>query len=219
MSLLAVDIGNSRIKLGLFAAPAGATSVPSPSRTLALTDQDLDQSTALVELLKDEPADTPWWIVSVNRPATGKLKDWIGRNRPTAKVRLLGFGDLPIAVKLDHPDRVGNDRLAAAAAANRLRNPARAAIIIHVGTAIVVDLVNAAGEFSGGGDFAWHRHFRAGAASIHRSVAAKSARRIARPAAGGGHFNVGSHPQRIVLGGHRRDARVDCSVFGIAVGL
>jgi type III pantothenate kinase len=42
------------------------------------------------------------------------------------------------------------DRLASAVAVNRLRDPARPAIVIDLGSAITVDLVSAAGEFLGG---------------------------------------------------------------------
>ena len=45
---------------------------------------------------------------------------------------------------------VGIDRLLAAVAANRLRNPKRPAVIVDLGTAITVDLVDAEGVFRGG---------------------------------------------------------------------
>src|SRR5262249_49663366 len=58
--------------------------------------------------------------------------------------------DLPLVVNLDHPDRVGIDRLLDAVAANVLRAPEQAAIVIDSGTATTVDLVSAAGAFEGG---------------------------------------------------------------------
>ena len=51
---------------------------------------------------------------------------------------------------MEHPDQVGIDRLAGAAAVNRLRDPARPAIIIDAGSAITVDLITADGIFRGG---------------------------------------------------------------------
>ena len=57
---------------------------------------------------------------------------------------------LLIAVGLEHPERVGLDRLAAAAAVNRLRSPDRGAIIVDTGSAVTVDLLSADGVFRGG---------------------------------------------------------------------
>jgi type III pantothenate kinase len=48
------------------------------------------------------------------------------------------------------PARVGIDRLLAALAADRLRRPDRAAIVVDLGTAITVDLLDADGAFRGG---------------------------------------------------------------------
>jgi type III pantothenate kinase len=48
------------------------------------------------------------------------------------------------------PARVGQDRLAAAVAAQRLKQPDRAAIVIDAGSAITVDIISPAGDFLGG---------------------------------------------------------------------
>ena len=63
---------------------------------------------------------------------------------------LLTSGDLPLVVKLPRPDMVGVDRLLDALAANRLRTPGRPAVVVDVGSAITVDLVDADGAFLGG---------------------------------------------------------------------
>ena len=57
---------------------------------------------------------------------------------------------MPIKVAVERPDWVGIDRLAGAVAANRLRDPKKAAIVVGVGTAITVDLLSADGVFRGG---------------------------------------------------------------------
>ncbi len=151
-SLIAVDIGNTRIKLGLFAALEGNSSwgkqndLPAPSRSFAMPTTGWDPQ-ALQQWLNDVPAETPWRIASVNRPAAAKLNAWIGGRWPT---RMLADTDVPITTAVEHPEWVGIDRLAGAAAANRLRDPARGAIVVSVGTAITVDLVMADGIFRGG---------------------------------------------------------------------
>ncbi len=156
MSLIAVDIGNSRIKLGHFAVPGGEVGLPTPTKILSVSAVDLPTE-QLEDWLRDISDSTVWWIASVNRPATVRLTQWIERQfkgtpkaaRP-AKVRLLSHFDLPIKAAVEYPNRVGIDRLAGAVAANRLRNSARPAIIVDVGSAITVDLVNSQGIFCGG---------------------------------------------------------------------
>jgi type III pantothenate kinase len=66
------------------------------------------------------------------------------------EVRLLTHRELPIEVKLEFPDRVGLDRLAAAVAVNVLRTAGSPAIVVDAGSAITVDLVAADGAFEGG---------------------------------------------------------------------
>ena len=171
--IIAVDIGNARIKLGLF-AECCAEGLPEPVRTLPLlgNEPELNQ---IVAWLSDIPryggADIPvcpvecglhgrqeclphltheWWIASVNRPAATRLIDWLRDHRPGDRVTLLAAGDLPLEVRLQRPDMVGIDRLVDAVAANRLRQPERPAVIVDVGTAITVDLVSADGAFLGG---------------------------------------------------------------------
>ena len=91
-----------------------------------------------------------WHIGSVNRPAASRLIDWLRDHRPDDEIMLLTSGDLPLVVKLPRPDMVGVDRLLDALAANRLRTPGRPAVVVDVGSAITVDLVDADGAFLGG---------------------------------------------------------------------
>lgn len=146
--LVAVDIGNNRIKLGLFRSSA-TPGLPQPRRWWSLAGDATDLNPLAGWL---PAADQPlcWWIGSVNRPATTRLVDWLRRHRSEDPVTLLAAGDLPLEVALERPDMVGIDRLLAAVAANRLRHPRRAAVIVDLGTAITVDLVSTEGAFLGG---------------------------------------------------------------------
>jgi type III pantothenate kinase len=152
--LIAVDVGNSRIKLGLFDRAAPSDRVVEPSRILELPAEGWD-SARLTAWLPPGPAWPEWWIASVNRPATANLMDWITHQDSTpsghsAPVRLLNAADLPVEIKVEHPERVGMDRLAAATAAARLRAPHRGALIVDSGSAITVDCVSEEGAFRGG---------------------------------------------------------------------
>ncbi len=146
MPLVTVDIGNSRIKLGEF-AHASALPLPHPERAAALP---LDWTSRQLEnALAHDAVSCRWAIASVNRPATAKLADWLSA-RKVPHVHLLKYTDLDLTVDLPRPDLVGIDRLANAVAANRLRTAGRAAIVIDLGSAITVDLLNTSGAFCGG---------------------------------------------------------------------
>ncbi len=149
-SILAVDVGNARIKIGRF-APEHVAGLPEPEQTLSLCgrEPELDQLAAWLAAAGDSPG-CHWWIASVNRPATTRLVDWVRQHRPDDPLTLLSAGDLPLAVDVRRPDMVGVDRLLDAVAANRLRSPGRPAVVVDLGTAITVDLVSAAGVFCGG---------------------------------------------------------------------
>jgi type III pantothenate kinase len=145
--LVALDIGNARIKVGLFRSTSGR-GLPEPELSLHLPGRE-SQWQELHELFRDEAA-LSWWVGSVNRPATTQFADWLRTQRPSDRVILLSADDLPLAVELPRADMVGIDRLINAVAANRLREADRPAIVVDVGTAITVDLVSAVGAFQGG---------------------------------------------------------------------
>ncbi|MDZ4783011.1 MAG: type III pantothenate kinase [Planctomycetia bacterium] len=147
--LIAVDVGNSRIKLGWF-EHALASDFPLPDRTLRLTLDALDWTELDDWLGGVAPAELDWRLGSVNRAAQSRLIDLLRERGAIANTMLLAAGDLPLRVDLPLPDMVGVDRLLDAVAANRLRPADRAAVVVDLGTAITVDLVSADGAFQGG---------------------------------------------------------------------
>ena len=146
--LIAVDIGNNRIKLGLFES-AVKRGLPEPDRMLQIdgVDPDFERLTAWLDGRR--PEKVSWFIGSVNRRTTTRLVDWL-RSRADCRVALLASGDVPLQVAVERPDMVGVDRLLDALAANCLRESDRPAVVIDVGSAITVDLVSADGVFRGG---------------------------------------------------------------------
>ncbi|MCC6124978.1 MAG: type III pantothenate kinase [Pirellulales bacterium] len=151
--LLAVDIGNARIKVGLFRRLSDE-GLPEPERVLPLDGERPPLENIGAWLAEISPSvsceSMPWFIASVNRPAATRLIDWIGTNRPEDRVTLLSAADLPLEVRLECPDMVGIDRLVDAVAVNRLRRPNAPAVIVDVGSAITVDLLSPDGAFLGG---------------------------------------------------------------------
>ena len=157
-SLIAIDIGNTQTKFGLYEPgthgdilqPVASFAVPTPQisshaeadETLAAWIADHQKSPAA--------ADVSWWIGSVHREATKRLEGWLTSRFNVRKVQVLTHDDFPITLDVEHPEKVGIDRVAGACAANRLRSPDRAAIVADLGTAITVDLISADGVFRGG---------------------------------------------------------------------
>ena len=148
--LIAVDVGNSRIKLGLFRQTV-ATGLPEPETTLHLSSRlpEFDRLDAWLATTGGA-GHLRWHVGSVNRPAASRLIDWLRDHRADDEIMLLTSGDLPLVVKLPRPDMVGVDRLLDALAANRLRTLGRAAVAVDAGSAITVDLLDADGAFLGG---------------------------------------------------------------------
>jgi type III pantothenate kinase len=147
--LMAADVGNNRIKLGLFEADPGG-HLPEPSRWFGMVNEEPDLDRIGSWLVDTVPQRASWWISSVNRPTTTRLIDWLRYGRPQDRITLLAAGDLPLQVAVERPDMVGIDRLLDAVAANHLRQPDRPAIIVDLGSAITVDPVSHEGAFLGG---------------------------------------------------------------------
>ena len=144
--LVAVDVGNSRMKLGVFES-APVQSFPETAQDLAVP---LDATAeAMLDWLPRPAIDYHWAISSVNRPPTAQLIEALA-SRGVHTARVLAHEDLPLAIELPQPERVGMDRLCNALAARELRGTNGPAIVINVGSAITVDLVTSSGSFAGG---------------------------------------------------------------------
>lgn len=149
---IAVDIGNSRIKFGLYTADslrAAGRDLPEPSKTLDLAPARGAFAAVADWLAPSLPNGLRWWIGSVERNFAARFVDWLRANG-VSQIVLLASVDLPLTVAVPRPDMVGIDRLLAALAVNRLRTPARPAVVVDLGTAVTVDLVSPEGAFLGG---------------------------------------------------------------------
>jgi type III pantothenate kinase len=147
--LVAVDIGNSRIKLGLFTSPTEPGKLPQPESTFDVVPGNQSLKTIAEWLGPDRLTHVDWWIGSVQRSVASQLLTWL-RERGVESLTLLASVDLPLQVSVPRPDMVGIDRLLGALAANRVRQESRPVIVVDLGTAITVDVVSAEGSFLGG---------------------------------------------------------------------
>lgn len=150
---LAVDVGNTRIKFGVFDGSARAGS-PALLECLATCAVPVGDVLDLPHVMKQL---APWHarlkravVAGVHPPAIANLLSrWPGQAWPAA-VTIDSAAELPLRVDLEHPDGVGIDRLLEAVAANLLRHPDEPAIVIASGTATTIDLVSTGGAFKGG---------------------------------------------------------------------
>jgi type III pantothenate kinase len=151
MNLIAIDIGNTNIGVGLFlnGEEQFVKSLPGEAKA------------ELIELLK-----STWEMVPVaKRSKEGKRDavlvassvkpEWteVVRNivKQTIGENLLLVGKdipFPIELSIDEPDKVGTDRILAASAAYAVVEHAVA--VADFGTAITIDLVDDRGVFCGG---------------------------------------------------------------------
>jgi len=151
--LVAVDVGNSRVKFGLFSSGDADTreshSLPKPVTTLVVDPRTESWDGLDAWLAPAKLGDFAWWIASVQRQVSAKLVERL-RAALVDRIALVSSGDLPLEIKVPRPDMVGIDRLLGAVGANRMRDPARPTVVVHLGTAITINLVSADGAFRGG---------------------------------------------------------------------
>jgi type III pantothenate kinase len=158
-NFIAVDIGNSRLKIGRFeACTLVRLALPEPVDTLALAiaheTGEFDIAAFLAWCDAHVLCSTEWFVGSVHRRAADRfikmVMQWSARSRCDCPVKLLSFHDVPLVIHVERPELVGIDRLLGAFAANWLRRSDQAAIVVDLGTAITVDVLDAAGSFAGG---------------------------------------------------------------------
>jgi type III pantothenate kinase len=138
---LVVDVGNSRIKWGRCARDAVAEVAALPPDDPAAWQRRLDDWKAAGPLT--------WVLSGVHPQRRDRLADWLRRRGDT--VRLVeSAAQLPLAVKVEHPDKVGIDRLLDAVAANTRRRPGLPAVVIDAGSAVTVNYLDEDGAFLGG---------------------------------------------------------------------
>jgi type III pantothenate kinase len=109
----------------------------------------------------------PWIVAGVHPARRDALVEWLKGRCDSVHV-LVSHKELPLAVDVEVPDKVGIDRLLNAVAANRRRPDNVAAILIDAGSAVTVDYVDGVGVFKGGAIFPG---FRLMAQALHDHTA------------------------------------------------
>lgn len=131
--VVAVDIGNSAIKLAFESDPTEVTRIEASS---SLFDQEQRLSSAISCMA---PHDLSWHVCSVNQNQTEWLEAWVSRQRPNDRFHVITADDIPLQSKVDDRKALGRDRLLASWYGNVLSNGAPS-IVIDAGTAVTIDV-------------------------------------------------------------------------------
>lgn len=152
-SWLAVDVGNSRIKIGLFDAPSRSqlTAFAELPESVGFHSTPLKSSIDWNAIFEGHDRATRLQSViagsnqhGVNR-VVAEWPEWLAK-----PVVMRNSESLSLDTQVEQPSRVGLDRLLNAVAANVVRDAGQTAIIVDCGTATTVDLVSSSGSFCGG---------------------------------------------------------------------
>jgi len=148
MNLIAIDIGNSNISIGLFNKDQLTQThniCVTQTNTLNETITDMHQ---MCRIKSNEPKTIPVVVSSVNNEILEKVEQAVTQSLDQ-NVLLIGR-DVPLNIKIavENPETIGSDRLLTAAAAYDVVEAA--VVIADFGTATTIDCVNDLGIFLGG---------------------------------------------------------------------
>jgi type III pantothenate kinase len=145
--LLALDIGNTNITIGLFRAGALLTTRRAATSVRATSDELELLLDGLLRLDGLAIADLDAISLASVVPALTAAVEAIAERRD-CPLLVAGAGTVPLAVRVDRPGEVGADRLVNALAAARLHGTP--AVVVDFGTATTFDCVATDGAYVGG---------------------------------------------------------------------
>src|SRR5690606_23296101 len=144
INLLAINVGNTRTQLGVF-ADGELTELHHVPHDQA--DSIPDLAAKLFEPIRTDDA-AGVYLASVNDAIADPLAEKVSEALDRPVLRMERDANVPIGRQLDPEAIVGEDRLLNVAAAyDRVK---QAVIVIDAGTALTVDFVDGAGVFQGG---------------------------------------------------------------------
>ena len=154
--LLAIDVGNTNIVLGVFVGEALTASW----RLATLHDRTADEIRVLVSRLFEErqiamTAVEGVIIASVVPPLTRPMTEMVERCFEREPLMVEPGTQTGMPVLYDSPDEVGADRVVNGVAAFEFygRPHGQPVIVVDFGTATTFDAISAKGEYLGGGSF------------------------------------------------------------------
>ncbi len=151
MNIIAVDIGNTNIGIGLFLDGKEDFIRSIAGRSEEQLRKCLVDAWCKIPVLESskEGKRNGVIVVSSVKPAWTDMVRQIAGEDLDEKIRVIGEDiPLPISVWVDEPGKVGTDRIVSAAAAYAVVEDA--VVVADFGTAVTIDLVDENGVFQGG---------------------------------------------------------------------
>ncbi|HEY7590202.1 MAG TPA: type III pantothenate kinase [Candidatus Limnocylindrales bacterium] len=145
--LLAVDIGNTNVTIGLFRNGRLVSSRRAATQPHATADELELLLDGLLRLDDVAFADVGSIACASVVPSLTEGLETIATRRERALV-VATAGTVPLAIRVDRPEQVGADRLVNALAAQRLHGTP--AVVVDFGTATTFDCVATDGAYVGG---------------------------------------------------------------------
>ena len=150
LNLIAIDIGNTNITAALYlkGEQQSITSIQTTAKQ-ELTDwlKQAWEQIPIVKISKEQKRNGVIVVSSVNPAVAEQFEQMV--NEMGEKILLIGRDlPLPMTVAVEKADKVGTDRVIAAAAAYEVAGAA--VVVADIGTAMTIDLVDDSGVFLGG---------------------------------------------------------------------
>jgi type III pantothenate kinase len=151
MNIVAIDIGNTNVAIGLFLDGKDESIQSIPGEAADKVRDHLAQTWSKIPVLESSSEGKRDGVIVVSsvKPAWTELIRRIAEEDLKENIRLIGDDiPLPISAWVDEPAKVGTDRIVAAAAAFDVVEDA--VVVADLGTAVTIDLVDEHGAFQGG---------------------------------------------------------------------
>ena len=145
--LLALDIGNTNVTVGLFRAGSLVATRRAATHPRASADEFQASLDALLRLDDASLADVSSMVAASVVPSVTAAAEIVAA-RLERPLLLATAGTVPIPIRVDRPHDVGADRLVNALAVQRLYGAP--AVVVDFGTATTFDCVAADGAYVGG---------------------------------------------------------------------
>lgn len=150
MAILAIDVGNSRAKLGIW-HDANPTGQPANMLTAVPLTAKVDLPNEVRQWLSLAccPQVDQVVIAGSNPTPVGELMaSWLSHDLPVTQIR--SHQQIPLSMDVESPETVGIDRLLTAVAVRSRQTRPTSVIVVDAGTATTVNLTTADGAFRGG---------------------------------------------------------------------
>jgi type III pantothenate kinase len=151
MNIIAIDIGSTNIAVGFFLGGQEQFIETIPGDSTEKLTSCLKSAWGKIPVLESsrEKKRDGVIVVSSVKPAWTDVIRQIARDELDEAIHIIGKDvPLPMTLRVDEPDKVGTDRVVAAAAAYAVVEDT--VVIADFGTAVTIDLVDRNGVFLGG---------------------------------------------------------------------